>query len=213
MPDAKVTNITALDEFRAALANFAVDVHRAIADLEMESQRAVEWFTHDRPKHWETEVRGSQDAVARAKDDLANCKTYKRVGDYVPSCDQEKKALELAKRRLEHAERKLQVVKRWTRAVEQAVDKFRGPIQQLAMVLDGDIPRAMTLLERMTIALESYAANSAPLAVKWEELVAAGEDRSMARSNDEADKAEPIHSSADGTESEQEAQSTGSQTK
>ncbi len=213
MPDAKITDVAALDDFRSALANFSAEAHRALADLELESHRAVDWFTHDRPKYWETEVRRSQDAVARAKDDLANSKTFKRVGDYVPSCDQEKKVLETAKRRLDHAERKLQAVKHWSRAVEQAVDKFRGPIQQLAMVLDGDVPRAMTLLERMTIALEAYAATSTPPAIKWEELTSAGEDRSMARSNDDGEQSETSPRSRESAESEPQAQSTAVQTK
>ncbi len=185
MPDARVTDVAAIADFRAALAGFSGEVLRALADLEIETHRAVEWFAHNRPQYWEAELRRAQDAVARAKVDLANSRTFKSIGDFTPSCDQEKKILEAAKRRLEHAQRKLQAVKLWSRAVQQAVEKFRGPIQQLMMVLDGDIPRAMALLERMSVALENYAATSAPAALKWEELAGTADDRSMARSSDD----------------------------
>jgi hypothetical protein len=187
MSEARVTNVAALADFRAALANFAADTHRALADLDLETKRAVDWITHDRPQYWAAEVKRSQDALARAKDDLANSRTFKRIGDYTPSCAQEKKIVEAAKRRLEHAERKLQVVKQWSLAVQRAVDKFHGPIQQLLMILDGDIPRAMALLQRMSLALEKYAATNAPPAIKWEELLGQASTESMARSSDEAE--------------------------
>ncbi len=186
MSEARVTDVAVLVDFRAALAIFAAEAHRALADLEIETHRAVDWFTHDRPQFWEAEVRRSQDAVARARDDLNNSRTFKRIGDYTPSCAQEKKVLEAAKRRLEHAERKLQAAKQWSRSVQQAVHKFHGPIQQLLMILDGDVPRAMALLERMSTSLEHYAATNAPAAIKWEDLVGANAEGSMARSTDEA---------------------------
>ncbi len=41
-------------------------------------------------------------------------------------------------------------------ASRHAVDEFQGPVQQLMGMLDGDIPRAIVLLERMSAALEQY---------------------------------------------------------
>ena len=36
------------------------------------------------------------DAIARAKDELSRSRTFKRMDDYVPSCIEEKKAVEKA---------------------------------------------------------------------------------------------------------------------
>lgn len=177
MPEASVTNVAVIAEFRVALANFVVLVRQALIDLEMESQRGLNWITQDRPTHWRAEARKSAELLARAKDDLSNARTFKRMDNYVPACADEKKQVDLCRRRLEHAEQKLEAVRRWGLAAPRAVDEFRGPVQQLMATLDGDIPRAMAVLERMFVALERYAATEAPAALNWEEL--SGETESM----------------------------------
>ena len=78
-----------------------------------------------------------------------------------PHASKKKRQLEIAKHRLEHAEEKVEVVRNWTWP-RHAVDEFQGPVQQLMRMLDGDIPRAMVLLERMSAALEQYATVRGP---------------------------------------------------
>ena len=101
MSQARVTNVAALPEFRAMLATFAVEVRQALDEVEMEARKALDWITHDQPAYWQGEIRRSSDAVARAKDDLSQSRTYKRIDEYVPSCAEEKKVLECAKQRQE----------------------------------------------------------------------------------------------------------------
>src|SRR5579871_6353173 len=113
MADARVTDIAAIEEFRVALVEFAAGLRRALTDVQLEVRRATEWIQVDRPAHWQGEVRRGFEAVARAKDDLAHSRTYKKVGSFTPACIEEKKALELAKRRLEHAEKKVEAVRHW----------------------------------------------------------------------------------------------------
>ena len=162
MPDARVTDVAVLDDFRIALADFTLSVRQALTDLQLEIRRAMDWISVDRAAHWQAEARRSSDLVARAKDELAHSKTFKRMDDYTPSCVEEKKAVDMAKRRLEHAEQKVEAVRHWSRAAQVAVDEFQGPVQQLLAMLDGDIPRAIALLERMSRALEDYAATGVP---------------------------------------------------
>jgi len=184
MPDARITDVAALADFRAALAEFALAASQALTDIQLELRRGLDWITNDRGVHWQSEVRRSADLVARAKDELVHSRTYKKVGDFTPSCIEEKKAVEMAKRRLEHAEQKVQAVRHWTLAARRAVDEFQGPVQQLMGMIDGDIPRAVALLERMSIALEQYSIVAAPTAAAWEQLT--GEStQSMAQPADE----------------------------
>jgi hypothetical protein len=171
MSDARVTDVAALAEFRVALVEFSGGVHRALTDIQLEVRRAMEWISVDRPAHWRLEARRGGEALAHAKDELAHSRTYKQIGDYIPACIEEKKAIEKAKRRLEIAEEKMEAVRHWTVATRHAVDEFQGPVQQLMGMLDGDIPRAIVLLERMSMALEQYATGVAPAAITWEELV------------------------------------------
>ncbi len=172
-----------------SLATFALETRQALGEVEMEARRALDWITHDRPAYWQAEIRRSTEAVARAKDELAQSRTYKRIDEYVPSCAEEKKLLEMAKRRLEYAEAKLETVRKWSRAAQQAVDKFKGPIQRFAAVFDGDIPQALAVLDRMSDALARYAATGTPGAITWEELVEDKSRQSVARPDVEAKQA------------------------
>ena len=184
MPEAKVNDLAVLADFRAALADFAGQVRRALTDVQLEVRRGMEWITVDRPAHWRFEARRSGEALAHAKDELAHARTYKQIGDYIPACIDEKKAVEKAKKRLEHAEEKVEIVRHWIVASRHAVDEFQGPVQQLMGMLDGDIPRAIMLLERMSAVLEQYATGAAPTAATWEDLVK--EVASAARPADDA---------------------------
>ena len=187
MSDAHVTEVAALADFRASLAEFSNEVRRALTDIQLEVRRAMEWITVDRPSHWRMEARRGGEALAHAKDELAHSRTYKKVGDYVPACVEEKKQVEKAKRRVEIAEDKIEIVRHWAMAVRHAVDEFQGPVQQLMGMLDGDIPHAIVLLERMTIALEQYATGVAPAAISWEELVGEKAGQSVAQPIDDDD--------------------------
>jgi hypothetical protein len=171
MSDAKVNDLAVLADFRVALAEFAGQVRRALTDVQLEVRRGMEWITEDRPTHWRYEVRRSGEALAHAKDELSHAKTYKQIGDYIPACIDEKKAVEKAKKRLEYAEEKVEITRNWIIATRHAVDEFQGPVQQLMGLLDSDIPRAIMLLERMSAALEQYATGAAPTGINWEDLV------------------------------------------
>jgi hypothetical protein len=119
------------------------------------------------------------------KDELSHSRTYKKIGDHTPSCEQEKRAVELAKTRLSNAQDKVDAVKHWSIATRRAVEEFQGPVQQLMGVLDGDIPKAIILLERMSAALERYTSTTAPTAIKWEDLVGKQAGASMSQPADE----------------------------
>jgi len=186
MPEARITDVAVLADFRAALAEFALAARQGLIAIELEVRRALDWISNDRAVYWQSEVRRSTDILARAKDELAHSRTFKRIGDYTPSCVEEKKAVDIARRRLEHAEQKVAAVRRWALTAQRAVDEFQGPVQQLLGMLDGDVPRALATLERMSIALEKYAAIGAPGAIPWEELIGGNVDRSMAQADDES---------------------------
>jgi hypothetical protein len=71
------------------------------------------------------------------------------------------------------------------------VEEFQGTVQQLMGMLDGDIPNAIVLLERMSAALERYRSVSAPTAVKWEDLVGGKQSASMAQPAGETPEPSP----------------------
>ena len=159
---AHVGSITVLDEFHAALAKFAHDAKQALITLDLEIRRAVDWIRIDRAQHWANEVRRSYEAVARAKDDLHRCITFKSTEHFTPSCIDEKKALQRAQERLRTAEEKVEAVKRWSRQLQHELNEYIGRLTQFHAVLDGDVPDAMALLGRMQQSLERYVTTTAP---------------------------------------------------
>ena len=94
----------------------------------------------------------------------------------------------MANRRLENAERKMEIVRQYGQTAHHAVDEFQGPVQQLLAIVNGDIPHAMAVLERMGDFLSQYATMAAPSAISWDDLVGKAA-QSMAQGGDEPDAA------------------------
>ena len=159
---ADVKSIETLALVKAAVAAFAHETGQAVAEVELQGQRAVEWITIDRAAHWKAETRRMADLVNKAIKDLEHCRTFKKVGDNQPSCIEEKKALEKAKKRLEHAERKAEAVRRWTPVVQQQLRETCVRLVRFREVIDVDCPRAVARLERMLKALDAYRQAASP---------------------------------------------------
>ena len=102
------------------------------------------------------------DAVARAKDDLHNARTFKSIGDYTPSCVDERKALQRAEDRLKVAEGKAETVRKWTRSLQHELNEYAGGSSQFAAVLEIDLPKAMGTLDRVLSSLDRYVSTTAP---------------------------------------------------
>lgn len=162
---ARVLSIDDVDAVSAALTRFAEETAGALADLDLEIRRALEWVQQDRKLHWDQEVRRGWDAVAGARRELERRMITHKVADHRPSCVEEKKALALAKRRLDVALEKVKAVRRWSHAVEKESNEYRGSIGPLAQWLSADFPRAIASLRRMAGALDHYVA-VAPSAAK-----------------------------------------------
>src|SRR5262249_55007475 len=74
----------------------------------------------------------------------------------------ERKAVEKAEAAVHEAETKIAAVKRWGRALEREILLYKGQCQQLARVVEGDLPQALLRLDRMVEALEQDVRLTAP---------------------------------------------------
>lgn len=155
MGQARLRSIEAVDEMAAALRRFGEESANALAGLDQELKRALEWIYHDRKDYWGHEVRQGFERVAEARADLER-RMISRISDERPAATEEKKALEMAKRRLRIAEDKVQAVKRWSHVIEHELQEYVGIINQFSSWLQSDQPKALTLLKRMSQALEAY---------------------------------------------------------
>jgi hypothetical protein len=153
---ANVSSIEAVRALRVALAKFETNSRDVLTLLEMEVRRAVVWIEQDRRRYWPSQVKQAQEALVEARNELERCEL--RYGSEAgPSCYQQKKHFERAKRRLRYCEEQVRAVKKWTRVVRQEMIEFESQKAQMAQCLDADMPRAITALGRMIGALEKYA--------------------------------------------------------
>lgn len=181
---ADVKSIDTLAFVKAALASFAHEAGQALGEVELEGRRGVEYVTMERAAHWKTEVRRAGDAVNKAIKDLEHCRAFKKVGDNTPSCVEEKKNLDKARKRLEYAEQKEATVRRWKPVVEQQFRETCVRLVHFREVIDVNCPKAMAVLERMLKALDAYRQTQGP--ATGGSGGGSGTTASMTRPDDEA---------------------------
>jgi hypothetical protein len=202
---AHVQSIVAIPEFRAALCTFMIEARQALAAMEMEARRALEYITHDQAAAWQGEARRSRESVAQCNLAIHNARTFKRIGEYIPSCIDEKKELEKAERRVKVADQKIEAVRHWSRVSEQAVREFQARLAQFVGMLDGDLPKAVAALERILTSLDRYLVVEAPAAAREGAISTTDPERSMrmpddARRSDDAEKAQKATEEESGTD-------------
>jgi hypothetical protein len=156
---ARVTSIDLLRNWQAALATFRTDALDALTTAGLDVRRSFDWLEGQR-RAWSKAVRERYDEVTQAKAALAR-KQWVLPGQRQPDITEEMKALRLAQRRLAEAEDKVAVTKRWSPALQRAVDEFEGPMRRLADLMEGDLPKAGSLIERLIADLEAYLALNA----------------------------------------------------
>ncbi len=200
MGEACVRSVAAVDELSVALRLFAEESANALADLDQEVKRALEWIHHDRKDYWAREVRQGFDRVAEARANLER-RMISRLGDDRPAATEEKKALAIAKQRLEMAQEKVQAVKRWSHVIEHELQEYVGILNQFTTWLQSDHPKAQARLKRMSQALDAYV--NLPVAPddttdrRSVSQASAPEEQAAQSSpvSDESDKAEPFQES------------------
>ncbi len=174
---ADVKSLGALDELARSLRKFQEEANVAFDELNMEIHRAVEWIQHDAKHYWNQQVRRAEQQVTEAKIALERKQMF-RVADRRPSCYDEKKALELARRRLALAREKVETVRRWSLAISQIVMEYKGDVGPLTHWVEAELPRAIALIHRQSGALDSYV------------------DRDMGESEDESKQPAPATAAA-----------------
>lgn len=155
---AKLTSIDAVREMAVAMINFGDEAIQALDELDINVRRALDWIEQDRKKFWSHEIRRGWERFNEARTEYEKAKTYRKVGNDTPSCRQEQKTMEVAKRRVQIAEEKERVLPRWEHSIKHGVQELQGMQMQLANWLRNDLPQAISALEQMGTALQQYAA-------------------------------------------------------
>ncbi len=181
---ANVTSIDAVRAFRAALVNFEENARDAVTCLELEIRRAVNWIEVDRRRYWPTQVKQASEELAQARNALERCQ-LKYGSEEAPSCYEQKKNYERAKRRLRYCEEQVRKVKHWTQVLRHELTQFDGQMAQMTICVDSELPRAITAISNMLNALERYATRlgNATTGTSVSETTSVGSDDSSAPSD------------------------------
>jgi len=158
---ANVNSTDALRRFAAAVAVFQDEARSCLQMLDGQLRQIMLWLEQDRPLYWKREIEHCMREMNEARVRLHQCR-MRRTGDFRPSCIEEVKALEQAKRAMEFAQQQIPVVKRWHIEVSHEGNEFRGRSSQLAQTVERDIPHLLAMLAAAAERLESYAAILAP---------------------------------------------------
>jgi hypothetical protein len=155
---ANVHSSEAIEAVRAALLMFAERTSDAIASLELEMQRVVEWVEHDRPRHWKNQHRIASDDLTAAKAALNRCLMFPKTVSDRPACHEERQAVKKAQARLEYCERKAERVRHWKRVLPHEILEYKGRVSRLKRLVEIDVPRAIGILNTLLRRLEEYNA-------------------------------------------------------
>lgn len=144
-----------IEAFRSALLKFSEGCRNAIDDLNCEVRRAADWLEHDRPAYWKEQVRLRERAIHDAKLALDRCLIY-RVADERPMCQEERVALRKAETRLASAKDHVEKVRHWRRRIQHEQQEMEGRLGQIDRLVESEIPRAVSALDRILDRLEAY---------------------------------------------------------
>lgn len=152
---ANVRSLEVIQTVRAALVSFRDELEQAVAMVDIEMRRVLDWLEHDRPGYWRRQLRDANDGVTEARAALHRCLMYP-INDERPACYEERAELKKAQAQLEYCDEKSERLRHWIREVRHEIFEYEGRISQLMELVEFDVPRAMTILDRLLAHLHDY---------------------------------------------------------
>jgi hypothetical protein len=152
---ARVTNVDALKELYEGLVAFREDAKNGLVSMEMECRRATDWLNNHQRLYWAEELKRRKEKLSMAQADLHKKKLQGRPGSSINDSDQ-KEAVRIAMGRVREAEMKIEIVRKWASPLQHAIDEYHGKSRPMGDMLEGELTRALAMLERMIISLEEY---------------------------------------------------------
>jgi len=155
MNGADVHAIDALEDWHNALCLFREEATESLSSVALEIRRAFDWIDEE-GKGWQGEVRDAQEAVVRAKAELAQRKTPDYSGR-IPDASVQEENLARAKARLRFAEDQVEVCRKWALRLPKMIsEEYDGRSRRLNNFLEADLPTAIAHLNTRIQSLHAY---------------------------------------------------------
>lgn len=158
---ANVSSLEAVCQFAASVMQFQQEARLCMTAWDSQLRQVQFWLERDRPGFWKREIENCTREVADARIRLHQCR-MRRVGDFRPTCFEEQKDVEQAKRNLDFAQKQVPRVKQWNIAAQHEANEFHGRSGQLVQILEREIPRLLAILRFSIDRLQAYADVASP---------------------------------------------------
>ena len=147
--------------FRHRFVEFITRARLALDTTAGDVHSVLDWLTGEQLRYWRLQQRRRHDKMKEAWRDYVNARySDRRTGK--PSCLDERKMYERAKRAKEEAEEKIKRVKGWATALGREAERLKPPLLRFEMLLTSLTPRALGRLDHMLDNLEEYLGPSQP---------------------------------------------------
>jgi hypothetical protein len=152
---ANIRSPDVLKRFRYRFVEFD-DAARIALDTVRSDVTSVEmWLKTEQLRYWNLQLRRRHDEMKQAWREYVNARYGdRRTGK--PSCIDERKAWERAKRRREEAEQKIRLVKSWAATLDREAELLLPRCQRFEEILCRLSPKALARLDHMLDNLEKY---------------------------------------------------------
>jgi len=153
---AKVESIESIRAFRTALIKFRDVLNVSLSAADSEIGRTLTWLERDAATYWAGQLKKRHDQVIQCEDAVRQKRIFKSFDGTQQSVVDEMKALQIARRRREEAEEKILAVKRSVQLLRKEADQYRGRVQGAALLVQGDLPKAIYQLDQSIRSIEQY---------------------------------------------------------
>jgi hypothetical protein len=162
---ADIKSFDGLIDWHAALATFRHDALECIASLDLEVRKSTDYL-EEQLRFWREAVRDCEEDIIQCKYDL-NRRQMPDFSGRMPDCSVQEEALRRAEQKLDYAQEQVTVVRKWITLLPRELDEvYQGIARRYVNFLEGDVQRALNLLQNQIKSLEAYfqlqAESSAP---------------------------------------------------
>jgi hypothetical protein len=152
---ADVRSISVLREWLAALAVYQDEASNALAGVNMELRRGLDWI-EEQLHQWQHAVREAEEAVVQAKAELA-ARQFPSWDGRDPDTTLQERNLRRAEAWQEHCEDQVRRCRGWIGKLPKIIEEtYTGHSHRLQTFLEGDLARGLNSLGQRLESLERY---------------------------------------------------------
>ncbi len=151
-PQANVSSIENIKEFRRQLADYGRKSGAILDEIHEEVMRTRQWLEEIQRGHWKREVKRCERVLDHAQSAMLNARMSKMRNSTMT----EQLAVNRAKAQLDAANAKLAKVRRWCQLYDTRVTFLEKGLAGFRNWLDADQPKAMNSLALSIEMLEAY---------------------------------------------------------